>query len=156
MSMVGSPQNDDYKAKTGDALQGVLTDLIDLSLLTKQLHWNLIGKNLRSIHLQLDETVIFARDQADIVAERAVAIGVNPNGQSRYVADQSRVSPVPACHLSDEKTVTVMVDNLGSMIQRTRERITATDTSDRVSQDRIIAVAQGLEEQHWMYQAESA
>jgi starvation-inducible DNA-binding protein len=156
MSTVKSPLSDENKEITGDALQGMLTDLIDLSLLAKQLHWNLIGKNFRSIHLQLDETVLFARDQADIVAERAVAIGVNPSGQSRYVADQSQVSPVPAGYLTDEKTVTAMVDNLGAMIQRTRERITATDEADPVSQDRIIAIAQGLEEQHWMYQAEQA
>jgi starvation-inducible DNA-binding protein len=41
----------------GAELQGVLIDLIDLSLLGKQAHWNLYGAHFRPLHLQLDEFV---------------------------------------------------------------------------------------------------
>jgi hypothetical protein len=39
----------------GTALQAVLIDLIDLSLVAKQLHWNVTGPTFRELHLQLDE-----------------------------------------------------------------------------------------------------
>lgn len=156
MAKVTSTLSDDDRIATGEALQGMVVDLTDLHLLAKQLHWNLIGKRFRSIHLQLDEVVLFARDQVDIMAERAVAIGYNPNGQSVEVAKNSEVSPVEAGYITDDKVVTVMVDTLQAMVKRTRTRIETTDTSDPVTQDRLIAVAQGLEMQHWMFQAEQA
>ncbi len=41
----------------GAELQGVLVTLIDLSLLGKQAHWNIVGRNFRALHLQLDELI---------------------------------------------------------------------------------------------------
>ena len=90
MATVTSALPDEARRTTGDALQGALVDLIDLSLLGKQAHWNLRGRNFRSVHLQLDEVVDLARAHMDTVAERAVAIGVNPDGRPRTVADTAR------------------------------------------------------------------
>jgi hypothetical protein len=38
----------------------VLTDLIELSLQTRQAPWNVIGQNFSDLHLQLDELVHIA------------------------------------------------------------------------------------------------
>ena len=43
--------------EVGEALQEVLVDLVDLSLVGKHLHWNVEGLTFRSVHLQLDELV---------------------------------------------------------------------------------------------------
>ena len=40
-----------------DNLQKVLVDLIELHLQGKQAHWNVVGRNFRDLHLQLDEIV---------------------------------------------------------------------------------------------------
>ncbi|NED90608.1 DNA starvation/stationary phase protection protein, partial [Streptomyces sp. SID11233] len=61
-----------------DALQGALVDLVDLSLVAKQIHWNVIGPRFRSVHLQLDDVVDSARTHMDEVAERASTLGVSP------------------------------------------------------------------------------
>jgi hypothetical protein len=37
------------------SLQAVLVDLIELHLQAKQAHWNVVGRNFRDLHLQLDE-----------------------------------------------------------------------------------------------------
>jgi len=57
------------------ALQRTLVDLIDLALIGKQAHWNVEGRQFRSLHLELDDLVDSWRTFADRVAERAVAIG---------------------------------------------------------------------------------
>jgi starvation-inducible DNA-binding protein len=138
----------------GQALQGQLVDLVDLSLLAKQLHWNVVGPNFRSVHLQLDDVVTFAREQADVMAERAVALAVNPDGQTRTVTDCTPIKPVEVGWLRDHEVVSKMTEVLSELIRRCRERIEATDEPDPATQDLIIAVCQGLEEQHWMFQAQ--
>jgi starvation-inducible DNA-binding protein len=64
------------RATAGAALQATLVDLIDLSLVAKQAHWNLIGRQFHDVHLHLDELVNLARTYTDEVAERAAATGV--------------------------------------------------------------------------------
>ena len=46
MSAITSPLNDSDRKIVGECLQGALIDLIDLSLLAKQAHWNLGGPAL--------------------------------------------------------------------------------------------------------------
>ena len=154
MSTVKSPLPDDARKATGTALQESLVDLIDLHLLAKQAHWNLKGRNFRSIHLQLDEVVDLAREHADTLAERAAAIGVNPDGRARTVADSTKVRQLDAGDLQDDKAVAATTDILAEMSKRFRERIKTTDETDRVTQDLLISVAQDLEKQHWMFEAQ--
>lgn len=78
MTVVKSPLPEQARKTVGEALQGALVDLVDLSLLAKQVHWNIIGPRFRSIHLQLDEVVSATRTGSDNVAERAAALGISP------------------------------------------------------------------------------
>jgi starvation-inducible DNA-binding protein len=139
---------------TGAVLQDALIDLIDLSLVTKQAHWNLTGPSFRSVHLQLDEVVALARTHADEMAERAVAIGVNPDGRARTVADSTHLRQLEAGYLQDDKVIAATTDVLAEMVQRFRARIDATDATDLVTQDLLIAVTKELEEQHWMFEVQ--
>lgn len=76
-----------------DHLQGVLVDLIELHLLGKQAHWNLVGTNFRDLHLQLDELVEYAREASDVVAERMRALNAVPDGRSDRVAGTTTPPP---------------------------------------------------------------
>ncbi|WP_248965258.1 Dps family protein [Sphaerisporangium perillae] len=154
MAQITSPLSSDKQKIVGEALQGTLIDLLDLSLVGKQAHWNLIGRNFRSLHLQLDEIVAIARAGADSVAERAVALGVNPDGRASTVARDSQVGALEAGYIEDGKVVATFTDILGAMISRMRERITATEEPDPVTQDLLIEVTEDLEKQHWMVQAQ--
>jgi starvation-inducible DNA-binding protein len=151
MTTIKSPLTDDARKATGTVLQESLVDLIDLHLLAKQAHWNLTGRNFRSIHLQLDEVVDLAREHADEVAERAVAIGVNPDGRARTVAEHSKLHQLESGFLSDDKVVAAVTDMLGEISRRFHDRIEATDDTDLVSQDLLIAAAQDIDKQHWMF-----
>ena len=155
-SPIRSPLSEADKEITGNALQATLVDLVDLSLIAKQAHWNVVGANFRSAHLQLDELVSTARQYVDEVAERANAIGVSPNGKAKTVVESSGVPEYPDNWQSVESTVAAIVDILAALIERLRQRIDETDKSDLVTQDLLIEITRALEEAHWMWQAQQA
>ena len=115
----------------GRLLQGQLVDLIDLSLLGKQAHWNLAGPNFRSLHLQLDEFIEQWRDLSDEVAERA-----------------------PASQISDSDVVIGFAHRLSQAVYRARERMDRLDELDLASQDLVIEVVRVLEKQLWMFRVQ--
>lgn len=155
MYVVKSPLSDENLKTVSEALQGALVDLVDLSLVAKQIHWNVVGQRFRSVHLQLDEVVTLARRHTDTVAERAAALGVSPDGRAATVAVGSGIGVTPEGWVDDTAAVSAMVDALGAVIARMRERVDATGEADPVSQDLLIAVTGDLEKQHWMFQAEN-
>ena len=155
-SPITSPLGDTERDATGAILQATLVDLIDLSLVAKQAHWNVVGPNFRSAHLQLDELVDAARGYVDDVAERANAIGISPNGKAKTVVASSGIPQYPDNWQSVESTVAAIVAILGELIGRLRKRIDETDKSDLVTQDLLIEIARELEKQHWMWQAQTA
>lgn len=156
MSVVKSPLSETDLKSVGEALQGALVDLVDLSLVAKQVHWNVVGPRFRSVHLQLDEVVDTARQHSDTVAERASAVGVNPDGRSATIAKTTAIDSVPEGWVKDVDAVRTLVDALGIVIGRMRERIEVTADPDPVSQDILIALTADLEKHAWMFQAESA
>ncbi|MEU9705066.1 DNA starvation/stationary phase protection protein [Streptomyces sp. NPDC047981] len=158
MSVVKSPLSDADLKTVGSALQGALVDLVDLALVAKQVHWNVVGPRFRSIHLQLDEVVLTARQHSDIVAERASAIGVNPDGRAATVASTSAVGAVEVANgwIKDKDAVAILVQALDAVIVGMRERIQETGDPDPVSQDVLIGLTADLEKHAWMFQAESA
>ncbi|MGW1742457.1 Dps family protein [Nocardia sp. NPDC001965] len=139
---------------TGEALRATVIDLIDLSLIAKQAHWNVLGRNFRSVHLALDELVTAARDFTDDAAERATAIGVSPDGRAATVAKEAGDLAFPDGWQQDTDVIDAIVKNLGIVIVRLRERIDATEKADPVSQDLFIQIAARLEQLHWMWQAQ--
>ncbi|MHB9758368.1 Dps family protein [Streptomyces sp. BYX5S] len=155
MYVVKSPLSDADLKTVGEALQGALVDLVDLSLVAKQVHWNVVGPRFRSVHLQLDEVVDTARQHSDTVAERASTLGVPPDGRAKTVADTSGVGVVPDGWVKDVDAVGTLVDALGAVIARMRERVEATGEADPVSQDIFIGITADLEKHHWMFQAEN-
>ncbi|MER6783825.1 Dps family protein [Streptomyces sp. NPDC000658] len=156
MYVVKSPLSDTDLRTVSEALQGALVDLVDLSLVAKQVHWNVVGPRFRSVHLQLDEVVDVARAHSDTVAERASALGVSPDGRASTVAAGSGITAVSGGWVKDSDAVGTLVAALGAVITRMRERVAATGDADPVSQDIFIGITADLEKHHWMFQAENA
>ncbi|EPH42734.1 DNA starvation/stationary phase protection protein [Streptomyces aurantiacus] len=155
MYVVKSPLPDADLKTVSEALQGALVDLVDLSLVAKQIHWNVVGPRFRSVHLQLDEVVDTARQHSDTVAERASTLGVSPDGRAGTVASSSGIGKVAEGWVKDTDAVGTLVDALGAVITRMRERVVATGEPDPVSQDIFIQITADLEKHHWMFQAEN-
>ncbi|MFF2202388.1 Dps family protein [Streptomyces sp. NPDC058145] len=155
MTVVKSTLSDEALKITGTALQNTLVDLLGLSLIGKQAHWNIVGPRFRSIHLQLDEVVDTARAHSDTVAERAAALGLPPDGRPETVAASLALPGTREGWLRDTEVVALMVAALESAIGRLREHIAATDEPDPVTQDLLISITADLEKQRWMFEAEN-
>ena len=135
-------------------LQSTMQELVDLSLIGKQLHWAVVGHAFRPVHEQLDELVASWRDLADVVAERAVALGYVPDGQARAVAAGSPLSPVAAEATEFHAVVRAITDRIAQVSETARERMDRIAERDTVSQDVLIDVVRALEHQQWMLRAQ--
>ncbi|PWI14019.1 DNA starvation/stationary phase protection protein [Streptomyces sp. Act143] len=155
MTVVKSTLPDAAREVAGEALQSTLVDLLGISLVGKQAHWNIVGPRFRSIHLQLDEVVSTARAYSDTVAERAAALGLPPDGRPETVAAAYALPGTKEGWLRDDEVVRLMVETLESAIGRLRDRIDATDKPDPVTQDLLIGITAELEKQRWMFEAEN-
>ncbi|MGV9559636.1 Dps family protein [Streptomyces sp. NPDC003401] len=155
MTVVKSPLPEPARQVTSDALQGTLVDLLGISLIGKQAHWNIVGPRFRSVHLQLDEVVTAARTFADTVAERAAALGLPPDGRPETIASAFTLPSPKDGWLRDEEVVRVIAETLGAAVDRLRERIGTTEKADPVTQDLLIGITAELEKQRWMFEAEN-
>ncbi len=142
------------RGEIGSELQATLVELVDLSLLGKQLHWSVVGPQFRPLHLYLDELTDSWRDLADVVAERAVAIGFWPDGQAAVVAANGGVAGVEQGPIEDRGVLRVLVERVAEVSERTRERMDRLAQLDPASEDVLVGVVRALEEQQWMIRAQ--
>jgi len=136
-------------------LQETLSELIDIGLQAKQAHWNVVGPRFRSVHLQLDDLVTHTRAFADTIAERVVTLGEPAEGNPAAVAKQSKLEPMPGGYLPDDKVVACLVERLASLCERLRDRIPMLRDRDPVGEDLLIQALARLEEQMWMFHAQT-
>jgi starvation-inducible DNA-binding protein len=136
----------------GTVLQETLVELVDLHLRAKQAHWNVVGRHFRSLHLELDVLTDDARNAADLVAERAVAIGYAPDGRTGTVAKSTPVPEFPAGRLLDAEVLDLVTEALAEICKHVRSRLERT--GDLVTQDLLIQTLAMLEKHHWMFAAQ--
>ena len=142
------------REEVGNQLQMTLVELIDLSLFGKQLHWSVTGPLFRPLHEQLDELVDSWRELSDVVAERAVALGYFPDGQSATVAAGSNLARLERGALEDHVVVRELAGRLADVAERGRERMDRLGEIDAASQDVVIEVVRELEKQLWMVRSQ--
>ncbi len=144
----------DRQSKVVTLLQGNLVDLIDLSLQLKQAHWNVVGPNFRSVHLQLDEILDSVRVGSDEIAERIVSLGQDADGRIGTVQQKTRLPVYPDGFRNVSSTVSTVADRLETAVAGVRASIDPLAELDPVSQDLLIGISAGLEKHLWMLQAQ--
>ena len=142
------------RGEAGHELQETLVDLIALMLIGKQLHWNIEGPGFREFHLHLDELVEEWRDLADTVAERAVALGVSPDGRAPTVVEQSHVDPVEPGSMQVPTAIRELAARVATADEEARASMDRLGQIDLTSQDVLIEVTRTLEKQLWMIRAQ--
>jgi starvation-inducible DNA-binding protein len=144
------------REEVGRELQATLLELIDLSLVGKQLHWSVVGPLFRPLHLQLDELIESWRELADTVAERTVAIGHWPDGQAGAVSSGTELAPIEPGAVEDHAVVAELTRRLAQTSEYMRGRMDRLGELDAVSQDVLVEVVRTLEQQLWMVRAQLA
>ncbi len=139
----------------GANLQRVLVDLVALHLYGKQAHWNIVGKNFRDLHLQLDEIVDLAREHSDTIAERMRALDVVPDAGPKTVCAQASLTDFGA----DEVDTAEAVDKITLMLRETAATVRAVhddvDREDPTTADLLHSIIHDLEKQAWMISSEN-
>jgi starvation-inducible DNA-binding protein len=137
----------------GASLQATLVDLLDLSLVAKQLHWTVTGSTSGTIREQLDELSGDWRSLADTVAERQAAIGVMPDGQAAAVAARPGQHAIPVEPLTHVGATRELTAHLSFAVAELRDRVTRTGEQDVISQHVLIEVGRNLEHHLWKVRA---
>lgn len=138
-----------------DNLQAILVDLIELHLQGKQAHWNLVGKNFRDLHLQLDEIVEAARLFADEIAERMRALFAAPDGRTSTVGASTTLEALPAGLVDTKDVVDLVVARLEATVKTIREVHDQVEEEDPTTADILHDVIAKLEQFAWMVGAEN-
>ncbi|TNC46124.1 Dps family protein [Mumia zhuanghuii] len=138
-----------------DHLQQLHVDLIDLHLLGKQAHWNVVGKNFRDLHLQLDEIVDAARAFSDDVAERMRAVYITPDGRAATVAGRSSLPEYPSDEVDTAETVDLVTSALHAVAATARRIHDDVDEEDPTTADMLHAILERVEQLAWMVESEN-
>lgn len=142
------------RSTVGSELQDTLVELVDLALLGKQLHWCVVGPAFRSVHLYLDEAIDTWQEAADTVAERAVALGVWPDGQATAVVAGSGLNGAHQGPVEDRAVLSHLASALTIVSEQIRTRMTRVGALDPISEDVLVGIVRTLEEQLWMVRAQ--
>ncbi len=80
---------------SAETLNKYLVDFLNLSLITKQAHWNLQGPNFIAIHEMLDEFYNALQKYVDIFAERLVQLNFVAIGTPEHLVQQTSFEEYP-------------------------------------------------------------
>lgn len=138
-----------------DNLQKVLVDLLELASQGKQAHWNVVGKNFRDTHVQLDEIIDAARGFSDTVAERMRALHAVPDGRSDTVAEQTTLPEFPHGEVLTTDVIDLITERLEATIGTCRDVHDDVDEEDPTSADILHEILETLEQYAWMVSAEN-
>jgi starvation-inducible DNA-binding protein len=132
-------------------LGAVLSDLIQVGLFAKHIHWNVTGPMFGSLHLLLDELADNVATAADGVAERLRALALDADGRPTAVTAQL-LADLPAGPLRDVdaiRAMTGMLDAVAATLGDTIDRC----AEDPVSQDLLVSIAGDLDRRSWLFRA---
>jgi starvation-inducible DNA-binding protein len=140
--------------KLGDILQERLASLIDLSLILKHVHWNVIGPGFVAVHEMMDGQVESTRKMIDAVAERISTLGGVAAGLAAQVTEMRAAE---SDYALGRAPVMAHLGALDKVYERVghghREAIEQISTIDPVTEDLLIAQTSTLELNHWFIRA---
>ncbi len=123
----------DVRKELIELLNQQLADATDLFTQTKQAHWNVKGMDFFQLHELFDTLAKVPRKQADMIAERATALGGMALGTVRMAAENSTLPEYPVETVEDKKVVNVMVERWAAYAASTRAAIRRSAELDEPS-----------------------
>lgn len=141
---------DDTANKMVNLLNSNLANLMDLSMDTKQCHWNLQGTGFIGVHQLLDDTYDRLTEAFDTVAERIVILGGKANGISKRVAEDSILETYPTDITEVDQHVRELTNRYKTIAKTLREAIdTAGDAGDEDTADLLTEVSRVVDKDAW-------
>ena len=131
-----------------------LADTLDLYSQTKQAHWNVKGAQFFPLHELFDKLAGELDGYADMIAERATAIGGLALGTVRLSAANSQL-PEYELEVTDSlPTVKTIAERYATLAASMRQAIeTAEAQGDPITADLFTEVSRALDKSLWFLEA---
>ena len=146
---------DDLKGKKKPILENLNIALamnLDLYLVSKQAHWNVRGPNFQGLHTLFDTVSEAAREYADELAERVVALGGTAQGTVQDISANSTLGQLSSTETRWDALVRAVHDRVLATADTAREYAANLD-DDLATQDIYIEIIRGLDKWAWMLEA---
>ncbi|HEY0034647.1 MAG TPA: DNA starvation/stationary phase protection protein Dps [Devosia sp.] len=138
------------KSAVIDILNARLADAIDLSLIIKQAHWNLKGREFIAIHEMLDPMRAAVDVHVDVIAERIAQLDGIALGTSQVVAKATKLDAYPTDIRKIPDHLAALADRFATLANQVREDIDNTDEAgDADAADILTAFSRELDKDLW-------
>ena len=144
----------DTRTAVVEALNQSLADTTDLMTQVKHAHWNVKGPQFHQLHLLFDEQAELLAGHADLVAERATALGGHAMGTARMAAADSRLPEYPGDVVDGMGCVEALAERFAAHGAYLREDVEmAQELGDEDTGDLYIEVSREIDKQLWFLEA---
>jgi starvation-inducible DNA-binding protein len=135
-------------------LQARVADAIDMSLITKQAHWNLKGPQFIGIHLMLDTFRTEQDEFVDTMAERIIQLGGTAFGTTQSVAAATKLPAYPLDIYQVSDHIHALIERYALVANAVRDNIDEVDEAgDADTADILTEVSRGIDKQLWFLEA---
>ncbi len=131
-----------------------LADSTDLKTQTKYAHWNVKGPQFFQLHELFDQIAEHFDEYADLLAERATALGGTAHGTLRQAAATSSIPEYEVTATNGLEHVRALAHNVAIFGEYVREAIDKTDElDDKSTADVFTEISRQVDKDLWFLQA---
>lgn len=140
-----------------DLLNRHLAAAVDLHAQVKQAHWNVRGPAFIAVHELFDKVADEVAGYADMVAERAAALGGVAHGTVQTAVKDSFLKPYKLGIANEKEHIEAVASALAAYAGSVREAIDEADEQgDPTTADLFTEISRGLDQQVWLVESHAA